>query len=155
VEDICRAFLAVLDAPRAAVHNQAFNVGRTEENYRVSELAEIVRQTVPGCRIEYASGAGPDKRCYRVDCGKIARMVPGFQPRWDVRRGAQQLYEAYRAVGLTAADVQSSRYFRLRSLQALLASGRLRQDLRWRPADNPCKGAAAAIAAGTRSEGRR
>ena len=131
VEDICRAFLAVLVAPRAAVHNQAFNVGRTEENYRVRDLAEIVRQTVPGCEIEYAAGAGPDKRCYRVDCGKIARMVPGFQPQWDARRGAKQLYDAYRAVGLTKEDMDSPRYFRLRTLQEQLASGYLREDLRW------------------------
>jgi nucleoside-diphosphate-sugar epimerase len=131
VEDICRAFLAVLVAPRAAVHNQAFNVGRTEENYRVRDLAEIVRQTVPGCEIEYAAGAGPDKRCYRVDCGKIARMVPGFQPQWDAWRGAKQLYDAYRAVGLTKEDMDSPRYFRLRALQEQLASGCLREDLRW------------------------
>ena len=131
VEDICRAFLAVLEAPRAAVHNQAFNVGRTEENYRVRELAEIVRQTVPGCRVEYAADAGPDKRCYRVDCGKIARMVPGFRPQWDASKGAKQLYDAYRAAGLTQEDVDSPRYFRLRTLREQLASGRLGQDLRW------------------------
>jgi nucleoside-diphosphate-sugar epimerase len=134
VEDICRAFLAVLEAPRAAVHNQAFNVGRTEENYRVRDLAEIVRQIVPACQVEYAAGAGPDKRCYRVGCGKIASMVPGFRPQWDARRGAKQLYDAYRAVGLTEADVNSPRYFRLRALRVQLDSGRLGQDLRWRAA---------------------
>jgi nucleoside-diphosphate-sugar epimerase len=132
VEDICRAFLAVLAAPRAAIHNQAFNVGRTEENYRVRELAEIVRQTVPGCAVAYAADAGPDKRCYRVDCGKIARRVPGFQPQWDARRGARQLYQAYRAVGLTEADVNSPRYHRLRALRVHLESGHLGPDLRWR-----------------------
>ena len=98
IEDICEAFLAVLTAPREQVHNQSFNVGRTEENYRVSELAEIVKLTVPECKIEYAPGGGPDKRCYRVDCGKIARQVPGFRPQWDVRRGAKQLYDAFRSV---------------------------------------------------------
>src|SRR5215208_1225294 len=102
IEDIARAFLAVLEAPRERVHGEAFNVGRTEENYRIRELAEIVSETVPGCRITYAEGAGPDKRCYRVDCGKIARVLPDFQPRWDARRGAEELYEAYRRAGLDA-----------------------------------------------------
>lgn len=133
VEDICRAFLAVLEAPREAIHNQAFNVGRTEENYRVRELAEIVRQIVTGCRIEYAPDGGPDKRCYRVDCGKIARQVPAFRPRWSVRRGVAQLYEAYRAVGLTAEDLDGPRYFRLRKLRELLDAGLLDEAFRWLP----------------------
>ena len=132
VEDICRAFLAVLETPRKAIHDQAFNVGRTDENYRVSELAEIVRQTVPGCRIEYAAGGGPDKRCYRVDCSKIARRVPGFRPRWDVRRGVQQLYKACRSSDLTADDLGGQRYFRLQTLRGLLDGGLLDSALRWR-----------------------
>lgn len=130
VEDICRAFLAVVEAPREAVHNQAFNVGRTAENYRVSELAEIVRQTVPECEIEYASGGGPDKRCYRVNCDKLARIVPAFLPCWDVRRGAQQLYDAYRQVGLAADDLHGPRYTRLATLRQRLAAGDLDADLR-------------------------
>ncbi len=133
VEDICRAFVAVLEAPRKAIHNQAFNVGRSEENYRVGELAEIVRQIVPGCRIEYAPDGGPDKRCYRVDCSKIARQVPAFRPRWSVRRGVAQLYEAYRAVGLTAEDFDGPRYFRLRTLRELLDAGLLDDAFRWLP----------------------
>ena len=80
----------MLDAPRELGHDQAFNVGRTAENYRIRELAEIVAETVPGCAITYADDAGPDKRCYRVDCGKIERVLPAFQPRWDARRGARE-----------------------------------------------------------------
>jgi len=132
VEDICRAFLAVLEAPREAIHNQSFNVGRTEENYRVRELAEIVRQAVPGCRIEYEAGGGPDKRCYRVDCGKITRRVPGFRPRWDVRSGVQQLYEACRNSDLTEEDLGGPRFFRLQTLRELLDDGLLDAALRWR-----------------------
>jgi nucleoside-diphosphate-sugar epimerase len=131
VEDIARAFLAVACAGRERVHGQAFNVGSTAENYRISELAEIVRQTVPGSEIEYAEGAGPDKRCYRVDFSKIARQVPEFEPQWHARRGARQLYEAYRAVGLTEGDIDGPRYRRLGTLQNLLASGRLDSTLRW------------------------
>lgn len=134
VEDICLAFIAVLHAPREAVHNQAFNVGRNEENYRVSEVAQMVAEAAPGCRVEYAAGASSDQRCYRVDCSKIARQVPGFRPQWTVRRGAEQLGEAYRANGLTSDDLDGTKYFRLRTLRSLLDDGRLAGDLRWRPA---------------------
>ncbi len=132
VEDICRAFLAMLDAPREAVHNQAFNVGRSEENYRIRELAEIVAETVPDCRITYAPDGGPDKRCYRVDCGKIGRLLPGFQPRWNARQGAWQLYDAYRQAGLTEQQFRGSRFVRLSRIEELLAAGRLDTALRWR-----------------------
>ncbi len=93
IEDISRAFIAVLEAPRELIHNEAFNVGRNEDNYRIRDLAEIVQETVPNCRIEYAADAGPDKRCYRVDCSKIAKVLPDFQPQWDARKGAAELYE--------------------------------------------------------------
>jgi len=131
VEDICRAFIAILKAPREAVHNQAFNIGRTSENYQVRELADIVRETVPNSLVEYAGGGGPDARCYRIDCGKIERLVPGFQPRWNVRLGARQLYEAYQQRGLTAADLTSPRYIRLGRLLELLSGGQLDTALRW------------------------
>ena len=130
VEDICAAFVAVLDAPRAVVHNQAFNVGRTDQNYRINELADIVCQTVPGSAIEYAAGGGPDKRCYRVDCDKLRRQVPAFRPQWDVRRGVQQLYDAYRRVPLTAEDVREQRFLRLPMLNRLMASEMVDADLR-------------------------
>lgn len=132
VEDICRALLAVLAAPCEAVLNEAFNVGRNEENYRVSQLAEIVAGVVPGCRVEYAADASPDQRCYRVDCSKIAARLPGFRPRWTVRAGAEQLYAAYRQHGLTADDLTASKYFRLRTLRRLLEGDKLGADLRWR-----------------------
>jgi len=132
IEDIARAFIAVLAAPREAVHNQAFNVGQTEENYRIRDLAEIVRETVPGSRIEYASDGGPDPRCYRADFTKISRVVPDFKPRWNARDGARELYVAYQAVGLALADYEGPRFKRIEHLKQLLATGRLDQSLRWR-----------------------
>jgi nucleoside-diphosphate-sugar epimerase len=132
VEDICRAFIAALEAPRAAVHGQAFNVGRTEENYRVRELAEMVRDTVPGCAIEFAGGASPDARNYRVDSSKIARALPGFQPRWTARDGARQLYEAFRDAKMTLDDIEGWRYRRIGQIKKLTAAGRLGPDLRWK-----------------------
>jgi len=133
VEDIARAFLVILESPREVVHNQVFNVGHTEENYRIRELAEIVAETVPGCRIEYAPDAGPDKRTYRVDCDKIARVLPAFKPQWDARRGAQELYEAYQAVGIRQEEFEGPRYKRLAHLQQLLDTGLLDASLRWSP----------------------
>jgi len=122
----------VLKAPREAVHNQTFNVGRSEENYRIRELATIVAETVPGSRIEYAPDGSPDRRCYRINFHKICRLVPGFQPQWTARKGAQELYEAYRSKGLTREDVESSRYIRLKHIQCLLQAGQLDASLRWR-----------------------
>jgi nucleoside-diphosphate-sugar epimerase len=131
VEDISRAFLATLEAPREVVHAQAFNVGRDDMNYRIHEIAEIVRDTVPGCEIAFAAGAGPDTRNYRADFGKIRRLLPAFAPQWDARRGARELLDAYRAIGLRLEDFEGPRYRRIDQLRALLASGDLGADLRW------------------------
>jgi nucleoside-diphosphate-sugar epimerase len=131
IEDISRAFLAALEAPREVIHNQAFNVGRSEENYQIRDLAEIVKETVPGCTIEFAADAGPDKRCYRADFSRITRILPAFQPKWDARRGARELYEAYKKVDLRVEDFEGARYKRIDHIQGLLASGRLSSDLRW------------------------
>ncbi len=131
IRDIMGAMLAVLEAPKSAVHNATFNVGQTAENYRMSELAEIVTETVPGSRIQYAPGGGPDKRCYRVNCDKIQRVLPNFRPQWTARKGAQELYDSYRAAGFTATDLNSGRYFRIHSIRQLLEEGRLDLSLRW------------------------
>ncbi len=131
IEDISRAFLAVLKAPKETVHNQAFNVGINEENYQIRELAEIVRDVVPGCRIEYAPGAGPDRRSYRVNFNKIARVLPEFMPQWNVRRGVEELYSAYQRVALKREDFEGPRFKRIDHIKQLLASGRLEADLRW------------------------
>jgi nucleoside-diphosphate-sugar epimerase len=131
IEDISRAFLAVLEAPREAVHNQVFNVGRTDENFQIRELAEIVRDTVPGCEIEFATDAGPDARSYRVDFEKIERTLPQFQPQWRVREGARQLYDAYKGSGLRLEDFEGPRYRRIDHVRELIAKGRLDASLRW------------------------
>jgi nucleoside-diphosphate-sugar epimerase len=132
IEDISRAFMAALHAPRQVVHNQAFNVGITEENYRVRELAEIVKETVPGCQIEYAKDAGPDKRCYRVDFGKLARTLPEFKPQWSARRGAKQLLHACQKFGLRLEEFEGPRYRRIDHIKMLLKNRRLDDTLRWR-----------------------
>ncbi|HEY4730266.1 MAG TPA: SDR family oxidoreductase [Myxococcales bacterium] len=131
IEDISRAFLAVLSAPREVVHAQAFNVGRNDQNYRIREIAQIVKETVPGCEIAFADGAGPDKRNYRADFSKIGRLLPAFQPKWDARKGARQLYETYKALGLKLEDFEGPRYRRIDQLKQLMGMGNLGPDLRW------------------------
>lgn len=130
IADIARAFIAVLEAPRELINNEAFNVGRNEDNYRIRDLAQIVYETVPGCRIQFAEGAQPDKRNYRVDCSKIQRVLPDFQPAWDARKGAQELYDAYRTIGLKLEDFEGPRYKRIDHIRKLIASGRLDSSLR-------------------------
>lgn len=132
IRDIIGAALAVLEAPRPAIHSETFNVGRTDQNYRISELAVIVAEIVPGCQIEYARDGGPDARCYRVNCDKIRRVVPSFQPQWTARRGAQELYEAYQAMELTAKDLEDGKYIRMVHIRRLLKAGLLDDSLRWR-----------------------
>lgn len=131
IRDIIGAMIAVLEAPKDAIHNATFNVGQTSENYRVSELAEIVAEIVPGSKIQYAPGGSPDKRCYRVTCDKIHNMLPNFRPQWTARKGAQELYEAYRGAGFTSDDFESGRYFRIHSIRRLISGGELDSSLRW------------------------
>jgi nucleoside-diphosphate-sugar epimerase len=140
VEDIGRAFLAALEAPREAVHDEAFNVGRTEHNYRIRDLAEIVAEAVPGTSVVISDGASADQRNYRVNCDKIAQQLPGFDPQWDARRSAEALYRAYRDAGLTREQFDGDRYVRLRRLQTLMGKGQVDERLRWRepaPASTP------------------
>jgi nucleoside-diphosphate-sugar epimerase len=131
IEDITRAFIAVLKAPQEKIHNQAFNVGQTTENYRIKEIAQIVKETVPGCEIEYAKDAGPDLRCYRADFSKIASTLPDFKPAWTARKGAQQLYEAYKKTGLKLEDFEGQKYKRIDHIKLLIKNEKLNSDLRW------------------------
>lgn len=131
IEDISRAFIAVLNAPRDVVHNQAFNVGVDRDNCSIRELADVVGQVVPGCRIEFAPDAGPDKRSYRVDFGKIGRLLPEFRAEWDARRGAEQVVDDYRKHGLTLEDFEGPRFKRIDYIMLSMKEGRLSESLRW------------------------
>lgn len=131
VEDICRAFLAVLHAPRELIHNEAFNVGKTEENYQIRDVAQMVKDVVSGAKIKYAEGGGPDPRCYRVDCGKLAKTLPEFKPQWSVRQGIEQLYRSYKMHGLTHDEFLGARYIRIKRIKSLQDEGRLDASLRW------------------------
>jgi nucleoside-diphosphate-sugar epimerase len=131
VEDIGRAFLAVLRTPRAQVHNEAFNIGRPGDNYRVREIAVRVQSAVPGSQVRFADGASPDRRNYRVDFSKAARLLPEFKPWWTLQAGIEQLREAYTKHGLTTDQFLSRRYHRVAQIRQLCESGAIDDTLRW------------------------
>ena len=131
VQDIARAFAVALVAPREAIHNQAFNVGANGENYQVRELAEIVRNTVPGCSVEYAAEAGPDPRSYRVDFSRLSRTFPDLKPQWNASFGAKDLFAALQDAQITLADFQGRRFIRLAQIKHLMDRGFLDPGLRW------------------------
>jgi len=130
IEDVSRAVLAALEAPREAVHNEAFNVGATSENYRVRDVAQIVKEEVPGCAVSFADGAGADTRSYRVSFAKIEERL-GWRAEKTVREGVREVHGALRLRALPPAAFEGPRFSRIAHLQALLADGRLGPDLRW------------------------
>jgi len=141
IEDIARAFLAVLHADRSIVHDEAFNVGRTEENYQIRDVARAVEASVPDSSVVLAEDAGPDLRNYRVDCSKIERVLPAYQPVWTVAQGVQQLLAAYQDVGLTEALFHGPTLMRIQHVRSLIDSGQLDDMLRWQGAVQPVGGA--------------
>jgi nucleoside-diphosphate-sugar epimerase len=134
IEDMSRAILAVLSADPETISGQAFNVGRSEENYQVRDLAEIVEETVGDCEIEYAGSGDPDPRSYRVDFTRFHEAFPDAGLRWTAREGARELLDAYREIGLTLEEFEGDRYIRLKHLRLLLDRGDLDPELRWRAA---------------------
>jgi nucleoside-diphosphate-sugar epimerase len=130
IRDIIQAFQCVLTAPKDVIHDQAFNVGQTKENYRIRQVAELVAEVVPNCELSFAQGASADLRNYRVDFTKIETKLPGFKAAWTLRQGIEELYEAYRKAGLTKDDWTGSRYYRLPTIKGLLAKNVLDIELR-------------------------
>lgn len=130
VEDVCAAIVATLDAPRASIHNEIFNVGPVGENHQVSALADVVAETIPEVTVEYASNPNPDRRSCRADFSKLSETVRGFTPTWDIRSGAEELYQAFAERSLSVDDVESSRYRRVDALTEMLETGRVGGDLR-------------------------
>ena len=130
IEDITQAFLAALAAPCDIIHGEIFNVGQTDENYRVRELANIVKETVPSSEVVYAKDAETDKRSYRVNFDKIVKILSDFKPKWNARLGAQQLYEAYKKFDIALEDFEGPRYRRITHLKLNVTNGNLDKNLR-------------------------
>jgi nucleoside-diphosphate-sugar epimerase len=131
VQDVARAFVAVLQAPIADVGNQAFNTGANHLNHQIIELAEIVADTVPGCKLEVLAQPGADQRTYKADFGKFARVFPNFSFKWTAKEGAQELHETFKAIGLTYNKFVDKRFTRLKWLRYLLDTGQVNNSLRW------------------------
>lgn len=137
-EDVCRAMVATLAADRALVHDEAFNVGSTRENYQIRTVAELVGEVVADAQVGFAAEAGPDTRDYRVDCSKLDEVLPDGSARWTVRKGIEELAAAYRAHGLVDGQVEGPQLRRIHRVKQLIAAGALTDMLRWRdgvPAD--------------------
>lgn len=136
VQDLARAFLAVLEAPVDLVHNQAFNNGASHLNHQVIELAQIATKTVPGSRLEVLSQSGADQRTYKADFTKFARTFPRFEFKWTPKEGAQELYGEFKKIHLTHENFVDKRFTRLSWLRHLLDTGRLDNALRWKNGNN-------------------
>lgn len=134
IEDIAHSVEVVLRAERENSHNQAFNVGIQTENYRVSDIANIVKEVVPGCEVTFSDTAGPDSRNYRVDFKKIHQTFPNFRPTWNAKRGAEEIYIAFKEVKLSFEEFTGNKYTRLNQLKNLLAGEKLDETLRWKNA---------------------
>jgi nucleoside-diphosphate-sugar epimerase len=130
IEDIARAMLAVCEAPRDAIHLEAYNVGLTSENYRIRDVAEIVEDVVPGSKVSFADQAGPDKRNYRVNCDRFAETFPSFQPVWTVRKGVEELYNLYLTEAVTHDDLVGPRYQRIMRIREMIDAGLIDTALR-------------------------
>ena len=135
IRDIALAYIAALQAPRDLIHNEAFNIGTTTENYQVREIAQLVKEIVPNCRVDFAAGASPDKRNYRVNCDKIASTLHEFKPQWTARRGIEELYNEYKKTGLTLEEFEGPKYMRIAHIKGLIEEGRLDESLRWTNSD--------------------
>jgi nucleoside-diphosphate-sugar epimerase len=130
VLDICEAIACTLETSRKVVHNAIFNVGDTNENYQVREIAGVVAEAFPGCDLIFGTSDG-DNRSYRVSFDKIATHLPGFQCRHDIARGAQELHAIFERIGLSRDIFESRAYTRLKQMQHLRDTSQLNEHFFW------------------------
>jgi len=131
VDDMSQAFLRAIEAPREAIHNQAFNVGNEEDNWQIRDIAKKVAEIVPDCAVTFAAGAGADTRNYNVSFAKIRERLPAFKPQWNVPKGIEQLYREFARIELAEPEFSSRTYTRLKQIQYLIDSGQVSSELRW------------------------
>lgn len=131
IEDITQAVVCALKAEQETIHNLAVNVGSNSENYQMRDLANFVKEVVPNCEIEYAEGAGPDTRCYKVNFDKIHRVFPEFKTKWTAKMGVEQCYQSYLKYGLNKDDYEGIKYKRIAHIMNLIEEGKLDTNLHW------------------------
>jgi nucleoside-diphosphate-sugar epimerase len=129
--DIAKAIRCVLVAPVELVAGEVYNVGSSEQNYRVREIAEIVGAEFPGCQVTFGASGG-DNRSYRVSFDKINNKLPGFSCDWDAVAGARQLHQVFRQIDLDAGTFSGRGHTRLLQLQHLINTGQVDDELFWR-----------------------
>jgi len=129
---VASAYIALLKADKNSIHNEAFNVGQSSENFRVLDLAILIENANDKFKIIWAENASPDKRCYRVDCNKIARSIHEYKPQWTVQRGIQQLLQGYKSIQLNAEDIEGTKYSRINHVKELIEKGVLSSQLIWK-----------------------
>lgn len=131
IRDISRAFLALMEADRDKIHAEAFNIGATDENYQIRDVAELVSDVVPGSEVTLSDEATNDPRSYRVTCAKYEAAFPEAVPEWTVQKGIEELYDAFVRNGLVIGDLEGDRFMRIRHIQKLTGDSRIDADLRW------------------------
>jgi nucleoside-diphosphate-sugar epimerase len=131
VQDICAAIQCAVEAPTSAIHNQIFNVGHSDNNYRVKEIAEIVGGVFPGCEVTFGDSGG-DNRSYRVNFDKIASQLPGFECKWNAESGAQQLKAVYEQINMSSDVFRAKPFTRIKQLVYLIETNQIDRDFFWR-----------------------
>lgn len=134
IKDIAQGYVVLLTAPADVVRCQAFNIGDSDENYRIKDLAEIVRDGVPGSELVMADGASPDHRCYRVRCDKLKDLVSAYKPVWNAKKGVDEVYQAILGSGLKAEDFEGAQYNRIAHVRSMIDKDLIGTNLRWKVA---------------------
>ncbi len=132
VGDMCAGFLAALEAPGGTVSGEVFNIGRTQDNWMIIDLAREISRLMGGCDIQMPEDSVTDTRSYRVDCSKAETGLPGFAPTWSVERGIAQVVA--KVGDMEEARLRALFHGRIAHLLALREAGRLTSDLRLVPA---------------------
>jgi nucleoside-diphosphate-sugar epimerase len=131
VQDICKAIQCALEAPKDSIHNQVFNVGKSDNNYRVKEIAEIVGGVFPGCEVTFGDSGG-DNRSYRVSFDKISSKLPGFECQWNAHSGAEQLREMYSQINMSSEVFRARPFTRIKQLLYLIETNQIDEEFFWR-----------------------
>ena len=128
--DICKAILCTLKAPKDLVHQQIFNVGDTAHNYQVREIAETIAEVFTGCQLSFGQSNG-DNRSYRVSFEKINSKLPGFKCDWNAKSGAQQLFDLFTQIDMSAETFSFRGFTRLKQLEYLIRTQQIDRNFFW------------------------
>ncbi len=130
-EDIARAFIAVIESPKEIVNRKSFNVGLNSENYQVKDIAKLVGEVVPNCKVVITGEHGSDSRSYRVDFTKIQNELNVFSPKWKLIDGIEDIYKNYLKFGMNEEYFNGRYFIRLKQLEYLISKGLLDDNLFW------------------------